>query len=100
MKDLFKILKYLKNYPGFVALNVLFNILSVFFNLFSLAMIVPFLRLLFDKTSLVYQAPPFAFTTDSIVQNFNYIISKIIIEKGEVNALMFISLMVVILFFF
>jgi len=99
MKDLFKILKYVKNYPGFVSLNVLFNILSVFFNLFSLSMIVPFLRLLFDKTNLVYKASPFTLTTDSIVQNFNYIISKIIIEKGEINALMFISLMVVVLFF-
>jgi subfamily B ATP-binding cassette protein MsbA len=92
-------LKYVKNYPGFVVLNVLFNVLSVFFNLFSLSMIVPFLRLLFDKTSLVHQAPPFEFTTDSVVQNFNYIISKIIIQQGEINALMFISLMVVILFF-
>lgn len=100
MKDLFKILKYVKNYPGFVALNVLFNVLSVFFNLFSLSMIVPFLRLLFDKTNLVHQAPPFEFTTDSVAQNFNYIISKIIIQQGEINALMFISLMVVILFFF
>jgi subfamily B ATP-binding cassette protein MsbA len=99
MKDLFRILKYVKNYPGFVALNVLFNVLSVFFNLFSLSMIVPFLRLLFDKTNLVHQAPPFEFTTDSVVQNFNYIISKIIIQQGEINALMFISLMVVILFF-
>jgi len=99
MKDLFRILKYVKNYPGFVVLNVLFNVLSVFFNLFSLSMIVPFLRLLFDKTNLVHQAPPFEFTTDSIVQNFNYIISKIIIQQGEINALMFISLMVVILFF-
>ncbi len=100
MKNLFKILKYIKNYQGFVSLNVLFNVLSVFFNLFSLSMIVPFLRLLFDKTNLVYQAPPLKLTTDSIIQNFNYIISKIIIEQGEVNALLFISLMVVILFFF
>jgi len=33
------------------------------------------------------------------VDYFNYTISQIIIEKGEINALMFISLMVVILFF-
>jgi subfamily B ATP-binding cassette protein MsbA len=56
--------------------------------------------LLFDKTKLVYEAPELALKTEAIVGYFNFYISRIIIEKGEVNALMFISLMVVVLFFF
>ncbi len=99
MKNLFNILAYLKSYLGYASLNILFNILSVFFNLFSLTMVVPFLQILFDKTKLVYEAPPLTLKTESIVANFNYVISRIIIEKGEINALMFISLMVVVLFF-
>ncbi len=99
MKKFLEILKYVKNYPGYASLNVMFNIFSVIFNLFSLAMIIPFLQLLFDKTKLVYEAPELAFKTESITSFFNYRISQIIIEKGEVNALMFISLLVVILFF-
>lgn len=99
MKRLFEILRYVKSYPGYASLNVIFNLLSVFFNLFSLTMIIPFLQLLFDKTRLVYEKPDFAFTTEAITTWFNYLVSSIIIERGEVNALMFISIMVVVLFF-
>ncbi|MBE0640258.1 MAG: ABC transporter ATP-binding protein [Bacteroidales bacterium] len=99
MTRLAQIFKYISKYWGFAALNVLFNILSVVFSLFSLTMIIPFLQLLFDKTKLVREAPELAWNTDSIVAYFNYLISDIIIQKGEVNALLFISLMVVILFF-
>jgi len=99
MKRFLEILKYAKNYLGYASLNVMFNIFSVIFNLFSLAMIIPFLQLLFDKTKLVYAAPELTFKAESITSYFNYTISQIIIEKGEVNALMFISLLVVILFF-
>jgi len=98
MKNLFQVLKYIRSYPGYAALNVLFNVLSVVFSLFSLTMIIPFLQLLFDKTKLVYTAPVFAWNTDALVGYFNFYISQIIIEKGEINALMFISVMVVVLF--
>ena len=99
MKNLFNILKYIRNYLGYATLNITFNVTAVIFNLFSLTLIIPFLQLLFDKTKLVYEKPEFAFNTSAIVDYFNYTISQIIIEKGEINALMFISLMVVILFF-
>jgi len=98
MKNLFQVLKYIRSYPGYAALNVLFNVLSVVFSLFSLTMIIPFLQLLFDKTKLVYTAPVFAWNTDALVGYFNFYISQIIIEKGEINTLMFISVMVVVLF--
>jgi len=99
MKRLFEILRYVKNYLGYAGLNILFNVLSVIFSLFSLTMIIPFLQLLFDKTKLVYEAPGLAMKTESITGYFNYTISQIIIERGEMNALLFISIMVVILFF-
>lgn len=99
MTKLSQLFRYISKYWGFASLNIFFNILSVIFSLFSLAMIIPFLQLLFDKTKLVYEAPPLEMNTDSLVNYFNYLISDIIIEKGEINALLFISLMVVILFF-
>jgi subfamily B ATP-binding cassette protein MsbA len=99
MTKLSQLFRYIGKYWGFASLNILFNILSVVFSLFSLAMIIPFLQLLFDKTKLVYEAPPLEMNTDSLVNYFNYLISDIIIQKGEVDALLFISLMVVILFF-
>jgi ATP-binding cassette, subfamily B, bacterial MsbA len=99
MKRLLEILSYVKNYLGYASLNVAFNVLSVLFNLFSLAMIIPFLQLLFDKTKLVYEAPELSLSTESITDFFNYTISQIIIDYGEINALMFISVVVVVMFF-
>ena len=99
MKRTTQLLRYIRKYWGFATLNVLFNVLSVVFSLFSLTMIIPFLQLLFDQTKLVREAPEFAMNTDSLLAYFNYLISKIIIEKGEVDALLFISLIVVALFF-
>ena len=62
-------------------------------------MIIPFLSILFDRTKLVTEAPPFTFTVESITENFNCIISKIIIEQGQIQALLFISILVVTFFF-
>lgn len=100
MKNLLDILKYVVPYWGYAALNVLFNLLSVIFSLFSLTMIIPFLTILFDNTKIVHSAPLLAFNKDSIIENFNFFISRIIVDKGEINALLYISILVIILFFF
>lgn len=99
MKKVFQILSYIKHYWGYASLNILFNILSVIFSLFSLTMIIPFLGLLFDKSQLVTIKPELTLSTKSLFENFNYYISQIIITEGQVTALGYISLMVVLLFF-
>ena len=52
MKNLFRILSYVRRYSPLAALNVLFNALTVVFSLFSVVMIIPFLQLLFGYRSL------------------------------------------------
>jgi subfamily B ATP-binding cassette protein MsbA len=99
MKRFLEILLYIKNYLGYASLNVLFGVLSVIFSLFSLTMVIPFLQLLFDTTKLVYEKPVLAWNTDALVNYFNYVVSSVIIERGQVQALLFISLLVVALFF-
>jgi len=99
MKKYYKILKLVKPYWRYATLNIMFNILSVVFSLVSLTMVVPFLGLLFGTVDLVKTAPEFAFNTQSLIQNFYYLISNIIIERGKVDALIFICLLVVVLFF-
>lgn len=99
MKKYFKILKLVKPYWRYALLNIMFNILSVVFSLVSLTMVVPFLGLLFGTVQLVNSAPPLAFSTEALIQNFYYIISSIIAERGKVDALIFICFLVVALFF-
>ena len=99
MKNIMRIFKYIIPYWGFASLNIVFNIFSVIFSLVSLAMVVPFLGLLFGTQNLMLIKPDFELTVASISGFFNYYISTIIIDYGKVNALIFICLLVVILFF-
>ena len=95
-----KILKYIKPYTSYVCFNILSNILSVLFSLFSITMVIPFLGILFGTQEKVSQAQSLAFNASSIKDNFYFIISKTINSKGETEALMFICFLVLAMFFF
>ena len=81
-------------------MNILFNILSVLFSLFSLTMVVPFLGILFETQEKVYNPPPLSLNTTALKENFYAIISSIVDEKGKVEALFFICILVLVTFFF
>ncbi|MBU1720350.1 MAG: ABC transporter ATP-binding protein/permease [Bacteroidetes bacterium] len=99
MKNFLKIFRLILPFWKPAAMNILFNILSVVFGLVSLTMVVPFLGLLFDKVELVTSEPEFALTFNYAIDFFYYQISSIIIEHSKADALMFICIGVVILFF-
>jgi ATP-binding cassette, subfamily B, bacterial MsbA len=96
MSNFFKILAYIKPYYGKVVLNVVFNLLSVVFSLFSLTMAIPFLGILFENQPMVQDPVPFALTVEAISSQFNYLITQFIQNYGNVYALLFISIVVVI----
>ncbi len=101
MKNLFKILKYVKSFWSYAVLNVIFNILSVLFSLASFALFIPVLQMLFNTTKATEQVPPLEiFNFDSLKQNFYYEISKWIDKYGEINVLMYISITIILLYFF
>lgn len=100
MKNVLNILKNIGQYRRAASLNILYNILFVIFSLVSLAMIIPILRLLFGLQKMVLVKPDFHFNTDSIIGTFNYFFSKVINDFGKVEALIFICILVIILFFF
>jgi subfamily B ATP-binding cassette protein MsbA len=97
MRTFLKIVNYLKPYWLFAFLNVVLNILSAFFALFSFMMAIPFLRILFNKQELVSETVPFSLKLESIQHNFNYFISQTILSQGEGQALMLVSILVVIM---
>ncbi len=65
MKNIWRVFAYLKYYPWLIAANLLLNMLSVLFNLFTFVMIVPFVELLFGTSTPPAEAP--AFTLDQSV---------------------------------
>lgn len=95
MKRLSRIFKYVLPYKGNLSLSVLFMILTAIFSVSTLALIVPFLNLLFGQTPLVEETVPWALNMDSFLHNFNFLMSEIIVQKGKLNALFFVGLLVI-----
>jgi ATP-binding cassette, subfamily B, bacterial MsbA len=99
MKKFYRLLRYIKPYWLFALLNVLFNLLTIVFSLFSFALLIPFLNLLFSTESLLVEKPEFALNTGSLIASLNYLISSIIVEKGQLQALAFICMVLITAFF-
>lgn len=99
MSNLLKILKYIKPYSSYVILNISSNILSILFSLFSLTMIIPFLGVLFETEKKTYSSSEISFSLSSIKENFYSFLSSTIDDKGKIEALMFMCLLVLVMFF-
>ncbi len=100
MKNLLRILSYIRKYLGIASLNVLFNVLTVVFSLFSVIMIVPFLQLLFGKIPFVVEKPEFQLTAQYILGYLKYILSIEISTNGQLVALVKFCIGIALLFFF
>jgi subfamily B ATP-binding cassette protein MsbA len=99
MKRFSTILKYLKDQTGSVVLYILFSLLSVVFSLFSLAMLAPFLQLLFSKEKLMTAAPVFRFSASGMLDYFKYYLSTLMLEHNEIYALGAICVVIIISIF-
>ena len=96
-----RILGYVKPYWFSLLLNLFFNLVTIFFSLFSFALLVPLLNLLFQTEAIEVAAKPeFALTSDYLLSYLNYAMSTIIIENGHRYALVFICIVLLIAFFF
>src|SRR6188472_4610555 len=104
MKDFLGILEYVRRYYILAILNVVSNLLSTVFSLVSLAMVIPFLTLLFDEKigpgTPIPPVPDFKFTVNYVLDLFNHHFIRIISENGKVYALASICILVVVVFFF
>ncbi|MBO9573463.1 MAG: ABC transporter ATP-binding protein, partial [Chitinophagaceae bacterium] len=99
MKRFSIILGYLKNQKGKIALYFLFNLLSVIFSLVSLAMLAPFLQLLFHKEGLVTDRPELSFSATGLLNYLKYYLSTLISEHNEIYALGAICIIIIIAIF-
>jgi ATP-binding cassette, subfamily B, bacterial MsbA len=100
MKKFLRILAYIKPYWVYALMNVLSNILVIVFSLVTFVMLIPFLNLLFGIEELVVTRPELHLNAESVIGFLNYFISKIIIQQGKVDALIFICLFLLGTFFF
>ena len=93
MKHTLAILKFSFPYSSLIALNTLFNFLSVIFSLFSISLIIPILGLLFGTI----EAPEnhiAELNTHNLKDYFYNYINVMRQEKGVINVLGFICVLV------
>jgi len=100
MKSLRRMLRLINGHWKNTLYYLLFNILTALFSLFSIAMVIPFLRVLFGMDKTVTEPQPFEMNLENIQHNLNYVISKLLTDYGIDRTLIFVCIVIVILFFF
>lgn len=96
MKRFFKVFRFIYPYKWQAVANVVTNLLGTIFGLFSLLMVIPFLKVLFSNQPVIETKPELALNVDSITQYFNYLISNVVKDHGQARALLLIILLVII----
>jgi ABC-type multidrug transport system, ATPase and permease components len=96
MKRFSRIFFYLRNQKGKIGLYVIFNFLSIVFSLVSLAMLAPFLSLLFGLEERILEEPVFEWSSSGAITYLKYLLSYMITHYGEVTALAAICVTVII----
>ncbi len=107
MKDFLQVLRrFVPPYRAYMVLNILFNILSALLNLFSFALIIPILNILFEMDQAVYQYmdwsfQPFSWETLQTLpaiwkNNFFWFVTQLIEKQGGSFTLIILGLFLVV----
>lgn len=100
MKEFFKILRrFVPPYKKYLILNIFFNILAAFLTLFSFALIIPILEMLFQVKEAHYEYMALGSGTlkDVVVNNFYYYVQEAIADLGQSNTLAILAVMLVVM---
>lgn len=97
MKEFLQVLKrFLPPYKKYLALTIVFNILSALLNIFSFAALIPILQILFrtEGTGTATQLMPWSFDNlkDVISNNADYYVTQLIHSVGSTTTLLLIGL--------
>ncbi len=100
MKKYIGLLKYLKAYKRNILLYFLSVIASILFSIVSIAMLFPFLEIIFGTKQVITQQPELALNTSSIISNLQYLISNLVQTKGSTFTLATVCVFIVLAIFF
>jgi ABC-type multidrug transport system fused ATPase/permease subunit len=100
MKEFFRILRrFVPPYKKYLALNILFNILAAFLTLFSFAIVIPILEMLFQVKEVSYDYMTLADGSlkDVVVNNFYYYIQLALHDFGQSTTLALLAAALVVM---
>ena len=105
MKNLIRIAKITLQFKRTLFLNLGFNILGMVFSIFSFAMIIPLLRIIFNSSTTFFEKTissyngDFTWTKDGLLSFVNYYLAKHAISEGRYSTLILICIFLVIMVF-
>tara|TARA_B100001093_G_scaffold509597_1_gene573933 strand:+ start:3525 stop:5357 length:1833 start_codon:yes stop_codon:yes gene_type:complete len=105
MKNLFRIASIGLKFKKALFFNLGFNILGMVFSLFSFAMIIPLLRVVFNSSDEAFvkmvnsSSGNLEWSQDGAVNYFNYILANNVINEGKYNTLIWICVFLVVMVF-
>ena len=105
MKNLIRIAKITLQFKRTLFLNLGFNILGMVFSIFSFAMIIPLLRIIFNSSTAVFEKTissyngDFTWTKDGVLSFVNYYLAEHAISEGRYSTLILICIFLVIMVF-
>lgn len=108
MKSFRIVLNYARGFGFYSFLNIVFNILSAIFNLITLLLFIPFLKLLFqDSDKVVIPVKPILDTSSGWLDGYknyigsysNYLMDDYLFSAGKGNGLLYFCIFILVLFF-
>lgn len=107
MKELFTFLRrFVRPYSRNLAGSVVYNLLSAILNVFSFALLIPILRILFKISTDTYDYVPFSQAQGMrdffsvLKDNFFYKVTDFISRYGEAKTLLILGLVLIVMTFF
>ncbi|MBT2557838.1 ATP-binding cassette domain-containing protein [Hymenobacter sp. ISL-91] len=100
MKTYLRILQYARPWAAFLPQYLLFTVLTIFFSIGNFTLIIPMMRVLFDKTDKVQlvaptSLPAFKPTISWVTDTFQYFFAGVLESQGKLGALAFVCGVVV-----
>ena len=96
MKNLRVLLRYLKPYKWSAVRNIIYNILSAFFALVSFTLVIPFLKILFDRVPTEVNPGAFHLSANYLSAFGKYYLSDLIVRHGQSGALIMVVIVVIV----
>lgn len=100
MKDFYLVLRrFLPPYRKYLVLNVVFNLLAAFLTLFSFALIIPILEMLFQINQAQYELMPMSWDNlrESAMNNFYFYTQESIGRYGQSMTLGLLGLLLIVM---
>jgi subfamily B ATP-binding cassette protein MsbA len=97
MKRFSRIFFYLRDQKSKIVAYLVFNLLSIIFALVSIAMLAPFIEILFsDRAAPITKQPRFVFSSDGVMNQLGYWLSYSKINYGPAKTLLAVCLLILI----